>query len=114
MVYIDSTIRESMRLNPIAIPYPAGKIVAPEGLALPNGIHLPMSTIVGSPTFAINTNPKAYNSPTEYQPFRFVGGDKSEIKVPLTTINENFITFGQGSHVWSVLQSPLDTQRIKC
>jgi len=111
LLYIDSAIRESLRLNPVVAIEPRRKIIPPTGVTLPNGVHLPQNTWLGLSFLDVHLNEKNYPNAKEYRPFRFLeineeralkagvegkpveGSDTLIVSTGLT-----FIAFGSGRH----------------
>jgi cytochrome P450 len=111
--YIDSAIRESLRLNPVVAIEPRRKIVPPAGVTLPNGVHLPQNTWIGLSFLDVHLNEKNYPDAKEYRPFRFVevnqecalkagieGKSVEGSDTVIVSTGSNFIAFGAGRHTW--------------
>lgn len=69
---LDSTMRESQRING---PSPIGvlrRVVAEEGVTTPSGVHIPKNGVLGVNAHSIHHDPKIYGSDSkEFKPFRF-------------------------------------------
>ncbi|KAL1865336.1 hypothetical protein Daus18300_007226 [Diaporthe australafricana] len=69
---LDSTMRESQRLN---MPSPIGvlrRVVAQDGVTTPSGVHLPTDSVVAVNAWAIHDDEKIYGADTDqFKPLRF-------------------------------------------
>ncbi|TRX92552.1 hypothetical protein FHL15_006479 [Xylaria flabelliformis] len=103
MRHIDSALRESMRLNGFLERGVMKMVVAPEGVTLPDGSHIPYGTKVGVSGYSIHHDEGNYPDAGRYNAFRFVRGQEpasGEEKRPRGLINtsEKFMGFSHGSH----------------
>ena len=112
----ESTIRETLRVNPVITRVVMREVMAPDGVTLPDGNHLPQGAWAGATAMGVHGDENLYPNPDQYQPFRFVpklassnsSTDVSKEGLPerkppsIATINENFLSFGLGRHAWSV------------
>ncbi|KAI0545951.1 cytochrome P450 [Xylaria curta] len=103
MKRVDSALRESMRLNGFLERGVMKMVVAPEGVTLPNGSHIPCGTKVGVSGYSIHRDEGNYPDAERYNAFRFVRGQEPAIgeeKRPQGLINtsEKFMGFSHGSH----------------
>lgn len=62
-----------------------------------NEITVPQGTLLAAAARAVHFEETVYNSPKEFQPFRFVGS-VARFVTPSTT----FIPWGTGKHTWRV------------
>ncbi|KAI3320946.1 cytochrome P450 [Xylariaceae sp. AK1471] len=69
---LDSVFRESARLNTSVAVGLRRKIVVPEGITTPSGVHIPYGNVVAVPSFAVLTDEKVYPDADKFVPFRFV------------------------------------------
>lgn len=71
LVILDSTIRESLRKNTLQSRALLKKVVAKEGIVLPDGTHVPEGTWLGVPVQAMQQDDKLYPHAHRYDPLRF-------------------------------------------
>ncbi|EME80810.1 uncharacterized protein MYCFIDRAFT_139852 [Pseudocercospora fijiensis CIRAD86] len=90
---IDSTIRESMRINDFSVFSIARTITSPHGIDLPDGLHLPPGTKIAVPNLGIHRDPTNYENPNEFDAFRFVHSRES-----MVLTSESALHFGYGRH----------------
>ncbi|PGH13920.1 hypothetical protein AJ79_03335 [Helicocarpus griseus UAMH5409] len=105
LVLLHSTLRETMRVNPVALVVGQRKVVSRAGVTLPSGQHIPKGTWLGVSTTGVHTE---YPNADMYDPFRFCAhrpDEKIERKdsyAPPNTsqgivnVTDNFLTFGLG------------------
>ncbi|RYC56089.1 hypothetical protein CHU98_g10114 [Xylaria longipes] len=103
MRHVDSALRESLRLNGFVERGIMKMVVAPEGVTLPDGSHIPCGTKVGVSGYSIHRDEGNYPDAARYDAFRFVRGqDPAGVgkKSPKGLINmsEKFMAFSYGSH----------------
>ncbi|KAI0381267.1 cytochrome P450 [Hypomontagnella monticulosa] len=102
MTHIDSALRESLRLNGFIERGIMKMVVAPEGVTLPDGSHIPRGTKVGVSGYSIHHDEDIYADANRYDAFRFARGqsDGAERKAPQALVNtsEKFLGFSHGSH----------------
>ncbi|KAH8731814.1 cytochrome P450 [Phaeosphaeriaceae sp. PMI808] len=110
---IDSTIRESQRLSPIALTFSHRKVVAKEGIITPEGTHIKCGTTLACPWTPI-ANDEEYHGPTEFDAFRYSRAkEQYEAMTPeekekvdtlkmkqtgLVTTSNQHLPFGHGRH----------------
>lgn len=97
MRMMDSALRESMRLSPVMTVSYIRRVVAPDGLILPNDIWLPCGTMVQMSAYSVHHDESNYPEPLEYRYARFMqsNDDGTPLK-SATTIEPTFLTFGHG------------------
>jgi len=96
LVKNDSAFRESLRLSAFKGRGVGRQVVAPEGVALPDGTYLPKDTRVGVPMTEIHADETFYSDPGSFQAFRF----EERRELGMVVANEQFISFGLGRHAW--------------
>lgn len=127
----DSSIRESLRKNPVLTRVVLREVVPKEGLDTPDGHHLPQGTWVGAPAVSLHHDERFYPKPHVYDPFRFAekaptkatandsslpDGKDSESGTTsataskygqqrLSTTSDTYLAFGYGRHSWCVIFS---------
>ncbi|KAK6442950.1 hypothetical protein LTR95_000828 [Oleoguttula sp. CCFEE 5521] len=94
----DSVIRESQRLNRTTGKAMLRRVVAREGLTLPDGTHISNGFYIGLSAEGIHMDPDLYESPEEFRPFRFAGTDGREQARKLVSIGTDYLPFGYGRH----------------
>lgn len=106
MTRVDSALRESLRLNGFIERGIMKMVVAPKGVTLPDGSHIPRGTKVGVSAYSIHHDEGNYPDAMRFDALRFVrdqDGDEEEgRKRPLRLVNtsETFLGFSHGSHAW--------------
>ncbi|RKU42552.1 hypothetical protein DL546_006029 [Coniochaeta pulveracea] len=75
--HVDSAIRESMRLNGFVARGIMKTVMAPGGITLPDGTHLPQGVKVGIQAYSVHHDEDFYPNAETYQPFRFVPAPNS-------------------------------------
>jgi hypothetical protein len=116
---LDSFIRETQRLSPLAsrkcsfIPTAISVLipdapVSTQRLALQdftfsNGVRIPKGTIIQGVATPVHMDPKVYDNPEEFQPFRFFSDDPDVPKRDMVTISLEFLPFSYGRNAWCVL-----------
>ncbi|KAK8159886.1 cytochrome P450, partial [Phyllosticta citribraziliensis] len=108
----DSAVRESIRLSNFAQTLLHKEVVAPEGLTNEaEGWHAPKGTLLCFASGCIHHDPDVYDSPWEYDPFRFSRAQEEqearsdgERKVfrkhqgSIVTTGDSYLAFGHGKH----------------
>ena len=117
MVRVDSAIRESMRYSGIFSRGVIRRVIAPDGITLQDGIHLPPGAKVGVAAYSVHHDEAAYENPYDYDAFRFsrpreerAGAYDGEMEkervlhqtkdVSLTSTTETWLAFGHGRLAW--------------
>ncbi|KAI8628117.1 cytochrome P450 [Xylariaceae sp. FL1651] len=100
MTRVDSALRESLRLNGFIERGIMKMVVAPKGVTLPDGSHIPCGTKVGVSGYSVHHDDANYPDALRYDAFRFVRGEGREGGKPQGLINtsEKFLGFSHGSH----------------
>lgn len=115
----DSTIRESLRKNPMLTRSMLREVVARDGVILPSGHHIPKGTWMAASTVGLHHDERFYPNPEDYDPFRFASKqedmpikankgtmtDKASIyrqNQALATTSNTFLGFSYGKHAWCV------------
>lgn len=69
---IDSALRESLRMNGGASSRgPTKEVIAPEGIRLPDGTHVPQGVKIGISAYSIHHDASIYEDPQAFDPLRF-------------------------------------------
>jgi cytochrome P450 len=109
MIRLDSAIRESMRLWGFISRGVMKKVVAPGGIHIPSGEHLPYGAKVGVTSYGIHHDESAYVNASKYNPFRFSastdvsqkhGTGRTAKPLNLITTSDNLMAFSHGRHAW--------------
>ena len=121
MVKTDSAIRESLRISTFMSHGMDRMIVAPKGVTMNNGMHLPQGTRLGTATYSIHHDDSVYDHALTYDAFRFSraretalenghgaangGASKEDLAKVLesknlstVTTSDTFLSFGHGRH----------------
>ena len=117
MEKLDSTFRESQRVNSFVTMGLGRRVVARDGVTTPEGLHIPRGNQVCVPGYAMHHDPEIYEAPDEFHPFRFsdmrkqpaenggdAAGDKeaaqasylSRARKQWATTTTDFLGFGHG------------------
>ncbi|KAB2111595.1 hypothetical protein AG0111_0g813 [Alternaria gaisen] len=68
---IDSAIRESQRVAPIALTFVHRKVVAKEGVTTPEGVHVKYGTLLSCPWTPLAGDTDIHEKPEEFDAFRY-------------------------------------------
>ncbi|OOO08712.1 cytochrome P450 [Aspergillus oryzae] len=101
MPYMESTIRESLRLSPLSDRMLSRRVVHKGGITLPDGQFLPRGTWLAVAAVGVHRDERTYEDPDEYRPFRLFSEDTEtkEAKAMLVPVtSEKFLAFGHGRH----------------
>ncbi|KAI0425470.1 cytochrome P450 [Xylaria sp. FL1042] len=105
MTHVDSALRESLRMNGFIERGIMKLVVAPQGITIPDGSHIPCGTKVGVSGWSIHHDDEVYPDAMRYDAFRFVRGQETDEttggkKRPQGLVNtsETFLSFSHGSH----------------
>ncbi|KAK8035777.1 hypothetical protein PG991_001850 [Apiospora marii] len=103
LTHVDSALRESLRLNGFIERGVMKMVVAPGGVTLPDGSHIPQGTKVGISGWSVHHDNDIYADATTYDAFRFAKGPDSSgsgNNKPQALINtsDHFMGFSHGSH----------------
>ncbi|KAF3024965.1 hypothetical protein E8E14_013725 [Neopestalotiopsis sp. 37M] len=98
MRHIDSSLRESLRLNGFIERGIMKMVVAPGGVALPDGSRIPYGTKVGISGYSLHHDDDIYDNAKTFEAFRFAGSKKTEGPLALVTTSDKFMGFSHGSH----------------
>ncbi|KAI2624495.1 cytochrome P450 [Xylaria nigripes] len=97
MARLDSALRESLRLNGFIERGIMKMVVAPGGVTLPDGSHIPYGVKVGVSGYSIHHDEGNYPDANRYVAFRFVRGP-GKGALGLVNTSEKFMGFSHGSH----------------
>ncbi|KAI1477928.1 cytochrome P450 [Daldinia eschscholtzii] len=73
MVKLDSSMRESQRVNTLVIFSVPRRVVKKGGIKTPSGIHVPRGAVIVVPAYSIMHDAAIYPDPYTFKPFRFAG-----------------------------------------
>jgi cytochrome P450 len=100
---LDSTLRESARLNSFVTIGVMRLVVAPEGVKTPSGIHLPHGTLIAAHSHPLLREAELYEDPLEFKPFRFAERRHEEgveyvkrARNAFATTSNEYLAFGHG------------------
>ena len=104
MVRLDSTLRESMRLNSLMLMGLGRKVTAQDGLDTPSGVHVPRGATVMVPSYSVLHDKAVYGEDAEeYRPFRFAEqrsdqnvGYVERARKAFPTTSKEYLAFGHG------------------
>lgn len=119
LVYIDSTLRESLRRNPVLTRVVLREVVCKDGLDIPTGQHLHQGTWLAVPTVGVHHDERFYSQPDLYDPLRFAPkvstkpAESTTENAPaashsgkaqgLSMASDTYLAWGYGRHSWYVL-----------
>jgi cytochrome P450 len=69
---IDSAIRESLRVRSFLSAGLVRKVVAPNGITTPDGVHCPRGSSVGIAAIGVHNDNAIYPEAAQFQPFRYL------------------------------------------
>lgn len=103
---LDSTMRESQRLNSFAALATLRTVIATNGVKAPSGIHLPRGTRVAVHSYPVFHDADIYPDPYTFKPFRFAekrqaageGTYVEKARQAWATTNPQYTAFGHGRH----------------
>ena len=114
----DSTIRETLRKNPVLTRVSVREVVRKGGIDLPDGHHVPQGGWLAAPVVGIHHDERFYPDPEKYKPFRFAKAatetpsngetDGSQTEKPaqnrrlqgLPVASDSYLPWGYGRHSW--------------
>ena len=124
LIYIDSSIRESLRRNPIQNKNVLREVIRRDSLEMPNGQKIPRGAWLSTPSIGIHYNERFYPNAQLYEPFQYIPNaakDSAEVESAtdskkleerdpatskqrknqgLSTASETYLAFGYGRHSW--------------
>lgn len=111
MINTDSTIRESLRKNTLQSRGLLKKVMAKDGISLPDGTYVPRGTWLGIPVEAMQRDDSLYPNPYEYDPLRFArlktvteaeNKEDSSLSKHLDAAqpSDKYISFSYGRSAW--------------
>jgi len=105
MVKVDSVFRESMRLWGFISRGVMKKVVAANGVTLPDGHHLKQGSKVGVTAYAIHHDESVYHEAEKFSAFRFCkdwadGVSNGAGANAMVVSSDNFMAFSHGRHAW--------------
>jgi len=106
LVHTDSTIRESLRLNPTLIRGLLREVKPKKGIDLPDGTHLPKGAWVGIPVKGVQMDERFYAGAEEFRPFRFTGEKRDPSRgshgkgAEAVHVDSTFLSFSYGGSAW--------------
>ncbi|KAG6815628.1 hypothetical protein H0H93_009312, partial [Arthromyces matolae] len=97
MIKVDSFIKESQRLN--AIGTIIMERVTQQPFVFSDGTIIPTGTFMSVAAQATHTNPKNYEDPHTFRPFRYAEKrEQTARKVDIVSTHSDFVAFGHGVH----------------
>jgi len=98
---VDSFLKESQRVNGLSALTMDRRVMRQEGFTFSNGTHVPHGHHIGVASGGIHMDPKIYENPEEFKPFRFADlrdGDGEGEKHQLVATSTEYLPFGHGRH----------------
>ena len=111
LVLTDSTIRESLRTNPMSARGLLREVIPEQGITLPDGKKVPHGTWIGAPVQAVHMDNRFYEKPEQYDPFRFARVASGSDRLDAAQTSDTFLRWGHGRSAWSV-SSALSTDSL--
>jgi hypothetical protein len=119
MYRMDSAIRESQRVAPIALTFVHRKVIAKEGIVTPEGAHLKYGTLLTCPWAPVALDEELHDkNATEFDAFRYSRAQEAyetmnmeekkkanALKLKqsgMVTTSDRHLPFGHGRHAWYV------------
>lgn len=115
---MDSAIRESQRVSPIALTFVARKVIAKEGITTPEGVHAKYGTLLSCPWTPIAHDEELHSDSLTFDAFRYSRAreeydamtpeEKEKVdalklkQTGLVTTSNQHLPFGHGRHAWYV------------
>jgi cytochrome P450 len=114
MPLLEAFLRESMLFTPFFTRGQEHKVLAKDGIDLPDGTHVPMGTFLACPVAGITGDENVYAAADVFNPWRFLdvvehAPDNAPMGKPsyalkcncqLTSPSDSFLGFGFGRHAW--------------
>jgi cytochrome P450 len=117
MYRADSAIRESQRMNGLTTNGLVRKVVAPEGIIIPNGTHVAQGHRISTPGWAMHHDNALYEDSRKFDALRFSAPrekfegwaksenpDHTEIlkykNLSMITTSDQHLVFSHGKHAW--------------
>lgn len=113
---MDSAIRESQRVSPIALTFIHRMVVAKEGITTPEGVYLKCGTLLSCPWTPVALDDDIHDAAADFDAFRYSRAreefdamapeekekaDRLRLKQSgLVTTSERHLPFGHGRHAW--------------
>lgn len=113
---MDSAIRESQRMTPIALTFIGRKVVAKNGITTPEGAHLDYGTLISCPWGPLAQDDELHGNAGKYDAFRYSRPreeyeamspeEKEKVdmlklkQAGLVTTSDRHLPFGHGRHAW--------------
>lgn len=114
---LDSTIRESQRVAPIALTFIHRKVIAKEGIMTPEGIHVKYGTLITCPWAPVALDEEIHSkNASEFDAFRYSRAKEAyDAMTPdekhkanalelrqtgMVTTSDRHLPFGHGRHAW--------------
>jgi hypothetical protein len=113
---MDSTIRESQRISPIALTFIHRKVMAKEGLVTPEGVHVAYGTLLSCAWTPVAWDEELYENSTKFDAFRYSRAredydamtteekEKADVltlrQSGMVTTSDRNLAFGHGRHAW--------------
>lgn len=107
MPKLDSTFRESQRINSIVTIASPRPVCIREGVTTPSGVHLPYGTTAAVLSYPILHDPELYPDPETFKPFRFFerrteaagnGESLEKLRQNWISVTSTYTAFGTGKH----------------
>ncbi|KAK8039591.1 hypothetical protein PG993_008002 [Apiospora rasikravindrae] len=103
---LDSTFRESQRLNTVLTVGPLRIVNGQEGVTTPSGAHILKGYQVGIPAYQMHMDPSIWGEDvSEFRPFRFLANTRlqepndsqpARARQPWVTTSQEYLSFGGG------------------
>jgi cytochrome P450 len=108
LVNMDSTIRESLRINPLQSRGLLKEVAASEGVLLPDGAHVPQGTWLGVPLQAMQLDERLDANARTYDPLRFArlratacdGDSGNKSLLDAAQPSDQYLSFSYGRSAW--------------
>ena len=106
MIQLDGMIKETARLYAFSARSISKKVIAPQGIDLPSGEHIPPGVMIGITATGTHYDNSIYPDAEQYNPFRFTQDINDRVgavhpkPLPLVSTTNEYLAFSHGNHAW--------------
>jgi cytochrome P450 len=98
----DAFIREALRMEPMMLIAARKVATSPKGYTFSDGLQVPENVEVSIPVPEYHFDPLVYPKPDDFYPQRYFEREDERLGLAAqaTTISNDYLAWGAGSHVW--------------